>query len=75
MKIKGNETAGIKNKITERRTRRGDHGQDMLGKTLSLKEGDSEEQHTHETLTEGCTGRVATRNPEKSQEDDAKKLE
>ena len=37
----------------------------MLGKTLSLKEGDSEEQHTHETLTEGCTERVATGYPEK----------
>lgn len=65
MKIKGNETASIKNKITERRTRRGDQEQDMLGKTLSLKEGDSEEQHTHETLTEGSAGRVSAGNCEK----------
>lgn len=65
MKIKGNETASIKNRITERRTRQGDHGQDMLGKTLSLKEGDSAEQHAHETLTEGPVRRVAAGNREK----------
>lgn len=59
MKIKGNETASIKNRITERRTRQGDQGQDMLAKTLSLQEGESTELHRHEKLTEGPARRVS----------------